>query len=57
VIRKDDGKWFNRYKKAIRTLRKGDKVECLMEGILKDLQVLVYEKLIGTSTDAQKKGA
>ena len=34
---------------------KGEKVECLIEGILKDMQVLVYERLIGTATDAQIK--
>jgi hypothetical protein len=37
VIWKDDDKWYNRYKKALGALWKGDKVECLMEGILKDI--------------------
>ena len=55
VLRKDDDKWYDRYKKAIRTLGKGDRVECLMEGILKDIQVLVCEKLMGTTTDTQLK--
>jgi hypothetical protein len=55
VIRKDDNKWYDRYKKALGTLGKGDKVECLMEGILKDIQVLVCQRLIGTATDAQVK--
>jgi F0F1-type ATP synthase delta subunit len=55
VIRKDDDKWYDRYKKALGTLRKEDKVECLMEGILKDVQVLVCERLMGTATDAQVK--
>jgi len=55
VIRKDDDKWYDRYKKAVGTLGKGDKVECLMEGILKDIQVLACEKLMGTATDAQIK--
>jgi hypothetical protein len=55
VIRKDDDKWYDRYKKALGTLGKGDKVECLMEGILKDIQVLVCERLMGTATDAQVK--
>lgn len=52
VIRKDDDNWYDRYKKA---LRKGDKVECLMEGILKDIQVLACEKLKGTATETQVK--
>jgi hypothetical protein len=56
VIRKDDDKWFDRYKKALSTLGKGDKVECLMEGILKDTQLLACEKLMGIATKAQVKG-
>ena len=55
VIRKDDDKWYDRYKKAISILGKGDKVECLMEGILKDIQVLACERLMGTATDTQIK--
>jgi hypothetical protein len=55
VIRKDNDKWYERYKKALGTLGKGDTVECLMEGILKDIQVLVCERLMGTATDAQVK--
>jgi hypothetical protein len=55
VIRKDDDKWYDRYRKALGTLGKGDKVECLMEGILKDIQVLVCKRLMGTATDAQVK--
>ena len=54
VIRKDDDKWYDRYKKALGTLGKGDKVECLMEGILKDIQVLACERL-GTATESQVK--
>ena len=50
VIRKDDDKWYDRYKKALSTPGKGDKVECLMEGILKDIQVLACERLKGTAT-------
>ena len=57
VIRKDDDKWYDRYKKALRTLGKGDEVECLMEGIHKDTQLLVSEKLMGTATEAQVKDA
>ncbi|KAH8764489.1 hypothetical protein BGZ57DRAFT_768266 [Hyaloscypha finlandica] len=56
VIRKDDDQWFDRYKKALRTLGKGDKVECLMEGIQKDTQLLASEKLMGIATEAQVKG-
>ncbi|KAG4437290.1 hypothetical protein IFR05_007228 [Cadophora sp. M221] len=55
VIQKDDDKWFDRYKKALHTLGKGDKVDCLMEGIHKDTQLLVSEKLMGTATEAQVK--
>ena len=55
VIRKDDDKWYDRYKKTLSTLGKEDKVECLMEGILKDIQVLACERLMGTATDAQVK--
>ncbi|KAG9228711.1 hypothetical protein BJ875DRAFT_434854 [Amylocarpus encephaloides] len=55
VIRKDDDKWYDRYKKALGALGKGNKVESLMKGILKDIQLLVYEKLRGTATEAQLK--
>ncbi|KAF8852969.1 NACHT-domain-containing protein [Acephala macrosclerotiorum] len=55
VIRKDGDKRFDRYKKALHTLGKGDKVDCLMEGIHKDTQLLVSEKLMGTATEAQVK--
>ena len=55
VIRKDDNKWYDQYKKALSTLGKGDKVECLMEGILKDIQVLAYKRLKGTTTKTQVK--
>jgi vacuolar-type H+-ATPase subunit E/Vma4 len=53
VIRKDDDKWYDRYKKALSALGKGDRVECLMEGILKDIQLLACERLKGTATEAQ----
>ncbi|PQE05176.1 hypothetical protein CJF31_00011326 [Rutstroemia sp. NJR-2017a BVV2] len=52
VIRKDDDKWFDRYKKALSTLGKGSKVEDLMEEILKDTQLLACEKLMGIVTEA-----
>jgi hypothetical protein len=55
VIRKDDDKWYDRYKKALGTVGKGDKVECLMEGILRDIKVLACERLMGTATDDQVK--
>jgi hypothetical protein len=55
VIRKDDDKWYDRYKKAVETVMKGEKVECLMEGILKDIQVLACKRLQGTATEAQVK--
>jgi hypothetical protein len=37
------------------TLEKQGRVEGLMEGILKNIQVLVYERLMGTTTDSQVK--
>ena len=55
VIRKNDDKWFDRYKKALRTVGKGDKVKCLMEGIHKDTLLLASEKIMGTATEAQVK--
>lgn len=55
VIRKDDDKWYDRYKKALSTLGNGDEVECLMEGILKDIQVLICERLKGAAIEAQVK--
>lgn len=55
VVRKDDDKWYERYTKAAKTVLKGDKVEGLMEGILKDIQVLAFERLTGVATEADKK--
>jgi hypothetical protein len=55
VIRTDDDKWYDRYKKAVGTLGKQGRVEGLMEGILKDIQVLACERLMGTATDSQVK--
>ena len=55
VIRKDDDKWYGRYKKAAGTLAKGQKVESLMAEILKDIQVLACDKLTGVATEAQVK--
>jgi flagellin-specific chaperone FliS len=42
-------------RKAVETVMKVEKVECLMEGILKDIQVLACERLMGTATEAQVK--
>ena len=55
VVRKDDDKWHDRYKKAIGTVGKGRKVESLMGEILMDVQVIAGKKLVGTATDAQLK--
>jgi F0F1-type ATP synthase delta subunit len=55
VIRKDDDKWYDRYKKIVGILGKGGRVEGLMEEILKDIQVLACERLTGTATDTQMK--
>jgi DNA-directed RNA polymerase subunit F len=55
VIRKNDDKWYDRYKKAVATVGKGAKVERLMGEILKGIQVITCEKLEGTATSAQIK--
>jgi hypothetical protein len=55
VIRKDDDKWYDRYRKAVGTVIKGGKVESLMGEILKGIQVIACEKLEGTATSAQVK--
>lgn len=55
VIRMDDDTWYDRYKKALGTVGKEYKVECLMEEILKDIHVLVCGRLMGTATIAQVK--
>ncbi|KAG9239805.1 hypothetical protein BJ878DRAFT_25816 [Calycina marina] len=55
AIRKEDDKWLDRYKKAVKTWTKGDTVEGLMEGILKDTQLLACEHLMGVATEAQVK--
>jgi hypothetical protein len=54
VIRRDDDKWHSRYKKAFSAMKKGVRVELLMEGILKDIQVLACSEL-GTATDDEQK--
>jgi hypothetical protein len=54
VVRKDDDKWYDRYIKAVKgALGKQSHVEGLMEGILKDVYLLVSEKLMGTATEAE----
>ncbi|KAI9656423.1 MAG: hypothetical protein M1829_000414 [Trizodia sp. TS-e1964] len=55
VIWTDDNKWLDRYKKAVGTLGKQGRVEGLMEEILKDVQVIACEKLMGTATNAEVK--
>jgi hypothetical protein len=56
VVRRDDDKWHDRYKKAFSTFGKGHQVECLMEGILKDIQLLLAcDKLAETATDDEIK--
>ena len=54
VIRKYD-EWYDQYKKVLGTLRKGQKVESLMAGILKDIQVLACKWFTGVATKAQVK--
>ncbi|KFY45191.1 hypothetical protein V494_01091 [Pseudogymnoascus sp. VKM F-4513 (FW-928)] len=53
VARKDDDGWLDRYKKAAGTLVKANKVEGLMEGILKDIQMVACDRLMGTATEDQ----
>jgi hypothetical protein len=55
VVRKDDTKWYDRYKKALGTLGKQNKIERLMGGILKDIDILACEKLVGAATDVEMK--
>jgi hypothetical protein len=55
VVRKDDDKWYDRYRKAVATVTKGSKVESLIGEILKDVQVIACEKLEGTATSAEVK--
>lgn len=55
VIRKDDDKWYERYKKAVVAVSKGKKVESLMGEILKDVQVIVCDKLKEIATSNQVK--
>ena len=55
VIRADDDQWYDRYKKALKALGKGDKVRCLMKGMLEDVQVRACERLEGTATGTELK--
>jgi vacuolar-type H+-ATPase subunit E/Vma4 len=55
VIRKEDDEWYDRYTKAVGLLGKEIRVEYLMEGILKDVQVLICERLVGIATQGQEK--
>ncbi|RFU29019.1 hypothetical protein B7463_g7301, partial [Scytalidium lignicola] len=54
-IRNGDDKWRDRCKKVLDTLRNEDRVEFLMEGILKDIQLLADAKVMENATDAQMK--
>ena len=55
VIREDDDKWYDRYKKAADSLLKGGRVESLMGEILRDIQLIACERLMGTATEVQMK--
>lgn len=55
VARKDDAKWYDRYRKAVGALGKQSKVECLMADILKDIDILACEKLVGAATSVEMK--
>jgi hypothetical protein len=55
VVRKDDDKWYERYEKAVVAVTKGKKVESLMKEILKDVQVIVCDKLKEIATSDQVK--
>jgi hypothetical protein len=54
VVHRDDDNWHSRYKKAFSAMKKGVRVELLMEGILKDIQVLACSEL-GTATENEQK--
>ncbi|KFY44540.1 hypothetical protein V495_03407 [Pseudogymnoascus sp. VKM F-4514 (FW-929)] len=49
-----DGR-LDRYRKALKAPFKGGRVEELMEGILKDAQLIATEKLVGIATEEQVK--
>ena len=49
----DDALRLERYYKAAKTIGKGDKVENLMQGILKDLQLLACEHGIKTANESR----
>jgi hypothetical protein len=55
VVHRDDDKWHDRYKKAFSAMKKGVRVELLMEGILKDVQVLACRELETATDDEQKQ--
>lgn len=50
----EDGR-LGRYRKAVSAPFKGGRVEELMEGILRDAQLIVTDKLIGVATEEQVK--
>lgn len=53
VLRKDDDKWLDRYKKAVAALGKGERAEELMREIMEHIQLVACDKLMGTATAAQ----
>jgi N-terminal domain on NACHT_NTPase and P-loop NTPases len=55
VVRKDDDKWYERYEKAVVAVSNGKKLESLMGEILKDVQVIVCDKLKEIATSNQVK--
>jgi vacuolar-type H+-ATPase subunit H len=55
VLSQDDNGRLEKYRKAVSTLVKGKRVEELMEGILRDIQVIANDKLMGTATEEQVK--
>lgn len=55
VVRKDDDKWYERHKKAVVAVSKVKEVESLMGEILKDVNVIMCDKLKDIVTGDQIK--
>jgi hypothetical protein len=53
AVLKDDDKWYDLYKKALSTLGTGNYAECVMGGILEDVQVLTCDRLMGIVIEVQ----
>ncbi|KAL1964900.1 hypothetical protein VTN77DRAFT_6253 [Rasamsonia byssochlamydoides] len=53
VALKSDASILERYRSAVRMLRKGNRVEVLMRGILEDVQLLAGDRAIKGATEAQ----